>query len=348
MQRVKLLFVAMALIALASCQKLNHPMQPAPREVVSMAEDDNAAAQAQKEAVHAKIHQLLAARQARRQANSKAASNLLASSGSITVPDDFPTIQDAVDNAAPGTKIKVKAGTYPEDVCVDVAGVRITAEGAATLVGGFIVAANNVEIDHFKIDLSQIIHDGIHLEAVCGAKIHHNTIIDASDGICLEGSTNCVIKSNTCTGAIDGIDLNDANGNTIDENTCTGNSDRGIELDDCDNNKVSGNNCSENNDGIKLRNDCDGNELKDNICNDSDDSGIELGGAAIGVFLSGNIIGPGNVANGNADNGVDLFESASNNVVKKNTALNNGICDIVNSGINNVFTKNTAGCTSGL
>lgn len=37
----------------------------------------------------------------------------------IVVPDDYPTIQDAVDNAAAGDSICIQPGTYDEDVTVD-------------------------------------------------------------------------------------------------------------------------------------------------------------------------------------------------------------------------------------
>ena len=71
----------------------------------------------------------------------------------ITVPDDFPTIQEAVFAASPGEKIKVKASgsPYTEEVFVPVPDIRITAEGDVTVIGGFIVAADDVQIDHFNI-----------------------------------------------------------------------------------------------------------------------------------------------------------------------------------------------------
>ncbi len=47
----------------------------------------------------------------------------------ITVPDDFATIQEAIDDAAPGTKIKVKPGVYTEQLEITTAGLELTAEG---------------------------------------------------------------------------------------------------------------------------------------------------------------------------------------------------------------------------
>ncbi len=44
----------------------------------------------------------------------------------LTVPDDYPTIQEAVDNAAPGAAILVRKGEYPENIIV---GKSLTLEG---------------------------------------------------------------------------------------------------------------------------------------------------------------------------------------------------------------------------
>jgi len=264
----------------------------------------------------------------------------------ITVPDDYATIQAAVDAATPGTKIKVKAGTYVESpVTVDVAGVRITAEGAVTLQGSFIVSANNVQIDHFTIVNSA--SAAILVGAVSGVEIVENEISSGSslsNNIVLDGSTDCTVKDNESRGANFGVFLSGANGNTIDGNACTGNGD-GIRLNSSADNEISGNNCSGNaGDGIELGSSND-NQLKDNTCNDNGDNGIELSASG------GNTIGSKNTANGNRNFGIRLTNSTgnSNNVVKKNTCLNNGDCDIVdeNPTTTNTFIKNKAGCTSG-
>jgi pectin methylesterase-like acyl-CoA thioesterase len=45
----------------------------------------------------------------------------------ITVPDDYPTIQAAIDAASPGTVIQVRSGTYNENITLNKA-VSLTAE----------------------------------------------------------------------------------------------------------------------------------------------------------------------------------------------------------------------------
>lgn len=54
-----------------------------------------------------------------------AATTIAAAEGTITVPDDYPTIQAAVDAAAPGDLILVKPGTYNEAVNVITDGITI-------------------------------------------------------------------------------------------------------------------------------------------------------------------------------------------------------------------------------
>ncbi len=72
--------------------------------------------------------------------------------------------------------------------------------------------------------------------------------------------------------------------------------------------------------------------------------------SGIGIWLatgSNNTIGPNNTSN---ENGWGFYFSAptSHNNVFNNTALDNTVCDIVNLGTNNTFSRNTANCTQGL
>ena len=58
-----------------------------------------------------------------------------ASSATIYVPDDYPTIQAAVDAANPGDTIKVAAGTYPENLTVEKR-VSLLGENRDTIIDG--------------------------------------------------------------------------------------------------------------------------------------------------------------------------------------------------------------------
>ena len=93
---------------------------------------------------------------------SEAAGDQGASGNTISVPDDQPTIQKAVDAAKPGDLIMVAAGTYKE--AVDVETDRLTIRGAdrntTILDGGFklengirVLSAKDLEVDMDRLGL---------------------------------------------------------------------------------------------------------------------------------------------------------------------------------------------------
>jgi hypothetical protein len=78
----------------------------------------------------------------------------------ITVPDDYSTIQEAVDAANSGDTIFVRAGTYNETVVIRKDGLTLTGEDQSTTVidGGagnvptvLVVSAENVEVNGFTL-----------------------------------------------------------------------------------------------------------------------------------------------------------------------------------------------------
>ena len=80
----------------------------------------------------------------------------------IIVPDDYPTIQEAINSASPGDTIYVRAGTYNENVVVNKS-VSLVGENRATTIidvegrwatpyyGAVQVIVNNVKISGFTI-----------------------------------------------------------------------------------------------------------------------------------------------------------------------------------------------------
>jgi len=287
----------------------------------------------------------------------------------ITVPDDYATIQAAVDAATGATKINVKSGTYTEAVVVTKPGLVIGATGAVTLNGGFYLtdAADNVTIRNFTIvpqgtalppswPFGGVEFAGIYAFGVTGGKAEDNTVTGGSSfefGIYYENSTGCTIKGNSVSGTNFGIVLKNSSGNTIDENTVTGTGGPGIQLyadnsgsGTCDNNTISGNrsNSSTGSAGIDFLGTA-GKILRKNVVKDN-----EVKGNYYGITLNGadrTTIGSDNVIMNNANYGI-WIASATNTTIKKNTVTNNTPCDILQtSGSGNVLIKNTAGCVSG-
>ena len=99
--------------------------------------------------------------------------------GTITVPNDYPTIQEAIVAAAEGDSIFVKAGTYYEDfVSVDKS-VSLLGDNQASSVCflssvGFVVTADGVNIKGFKIANSEAIQ-GHAIDILAGLSYNSNS-----------------------------------------------------------------------------------------------------------------------------------------------------------------------------
>ncbi len=282
------------------------------------------------------------------------ASHVTPQGSKITVPDDYPTIQQAVDAAGPDTKIKVKAGLYEETVEISTAGLELTAEGEVTIDGTiFVYETEGVVIENFKIingdrvNLGNtfVFDGGILVYLVDGVEIRDNHIEAVQKGapgiVCFE-STNGQVKGNT---AIDNLSTNIlisfCEGFEVQENTVSGGA-QGIRLYFGNSNEIDGNICTGNLIGIQIFGG-EHNEITDNVC-DGNNDGLVL------FFASNNVVGSDNQLNDNFRWGAAVVGQSDNNELKKNTAHGNGDCDIVKdpaAGPNNTLKKNETDCISG-
>ena len=294
----------------------------------------------------------------------------------IIVPDDFPTIQEAIDAACDNATIIVKPGVYVEEVFVYKPGLKIIAQSEdcndVTLYGNFLLDsspdtefnADNVKIKNFNIVVEYAMLSGIWAKFVTGGEIKHNCI--SGDGLwCIMGK-NCkdlLIQKNHVSQFIEGIVLSgwgvpgsSCSNNKIINNTITEVA-YGIELyRNSANNMINGNNItaySENYGGavaivlwgyeeLEPYN----NIIKNNQCNYNIPSNIP----AFGIWMIGggsnNTIGPNNICNYN-EWGIYLDDGATDNHVFNNTALYNTEWDIYNLGTGNTFKNNKAENTFG-
>jgi len=353
MKRCTYLLAILALALALGCEKLQSPASPIAKQdqQKSLSQDRRAFAEAKAkfETIGAKLREVMAQRQATRLSKLGAASSQSAEAKKITVPDDYPAIQQAVDAAMPGDKITVKTGTYTEFVYVDVPNVSLSAVGTVTVKGSLIVTANDVMIDRFNIEVLTYPTINIGLGVfvfgasivVSGVEIKGNTISGGDAGVALQLSNSCTVKDNQVSGASQGgIGLLDADDHIFDGNTLTGNLVGIYFLSGCDNNQVLRNNCSSNVAGILLEG--AGNQLSNNTCNGNSELGIQV------ITASDNTIGSGNAGNNNGSDGLRLETDATNNVVEKNTFLHNAGFDINNLGSGNTFIKNKANNTNGV
>ncbi|PVX27020.1 MAG: hypothetical protein CW716_04445 [Candidatus Bathyarchaeum sp.] len=146
----------------------------------------------------------------------------------ITVPDDFSTIQQAVDAASPGDTIFVRAGTYNEAVIVNTDSLQLVGENKLTTIidrtGGnnqaaVTVNADNVTVSGFTVQNS---YDGICLRGSSYSTVSGNIIsVCSMRGILLVSSSFVTVSGNTLTNNFDGLELYDSSFVSVSGNTIT-------------------------------------------------------------------------------------------------------------------------------
>ncbi len=149
----------------------------------------------------------------------------------LKVPQDYPTLQEAIDNSEPNGKITVKGEqAFSEDfILVDVPGLKIEGEGKASVRGSFLVLlADKIEISKLDLEVLLVIPpQGV------GSQILKNSFTPSLNttnfsgvSILMIGASDCLIKENDITdkdGKLRwGILGSDSSNNRFISNTITG------------------------------------------------------------------------------------------------------------------------------
>jgi len=282
-------------------------------------------------------------------------SNVSLSSNMYYVPDDYPTIQEAVDAANPGDTIIVKSGTYYENVNVN---KQLTLRGVDTEGGKPVVDAGS---SGSAITLSA---DGITLEGFTAANsgsgffdagikvtsnnniIAENTASNNSYGICLESSSKNAVRDNVANNNQIGILLAfSSNNNSITTNIANNNN-YGIYISDSSSNTIQNNTASYNGPGgyekfggIHLYS-ASNNFILNNTAS-SNNHGIILMKSSNNNIITGNTVS-------NNSCGIYLWRYNNKNTIRGNNASNNNIHGIILvSSNNNTLTNNTANSNKG-
>ena len=95
----------------------------------------------------------------------------------ITVPDDYPTIQDAINAANPEDVVYVKAGTYNENIVVDKTLSLIGEDANRTIIDG-----NRKNRDVVKIKANSVTFKGFTIRN-SGAESSSNLIYSIPAGV---------------------------------------------------------------------------------------------------------------------------------------------------------------------
>jgi parallel beta-helix repeat protein len=218
----------------------------------------------------------------------------------IEVPDDFPTIQEAVDNATAGDTILVHNGTYYEHVWVWKSLTIIGDDPQITIVDG----TSNGTV--FKLEASQI--------TIAGFTIRNagkwSAIVSYRE---TPTNDNHNITNNIITTSDTGISLSLSNRNLIYNNTFYDNPVAAIFLDECDKTNITANKIHNSNYGIRAMY-SKNNIMARNIFTDTSYA-IRLTLSSTGNVISHNVIDVKYVG---------IYSSSDSNTVHHNLATNGG------------------------
>jgi parallel beta-helix repeat protein len=260
--------------------------------------------------------------------DSWAESNVKYSSATIYVPDNYPTIQQAVDFAITGDTIIVRDGTYPENVDVNVTNLTIKSENGSA---NCIVNASNSNDPVFKITADYVNISEFTVENATG---------DYAAGIYLYDVEHCNISNNIVSNTGLGIYLN-ATYNSVIDNNIVSDSGAGIGLENSTYSNVTNNKVNNTNWAIDLWSSHFNRVIDNTIFNTT---GIEappygtLGWAINVMDSSGNLIDNNHVynttASGDDANAVGICVMAYTAPASNNTITNNEIYNTTASGEN--------------
>src|SRR6266550_3279403 len=107
----------------------------------------------------------------------------------------MPTIQEAVQAAAPGDTITIPAGVYDVSNLVLPSNITLQADGNATIVGDLIVNGSNTTVKGFTFS-----GGGVDISQSNGATIANNVFNGGETSIKFDGANGAHIANNTFTG----------------------------------------------------------------------------------------------------------------------------------------------------
>ena len=154
----------------------------------------------------------------------------------IIVPDNYTTIQEAINNASSGATIFVRKGTYYEHLVINKTITLIGEDSNSTVIDGYEtdnvihIRANNVTIKSFTVRNSGMYLYGILVDHYKGNVIINNKVIYNYEGIGLLYSSGNVVCDNTILSNYDGIDLYYSSSNVVSGNVILHNNFAGISL----------------------------------------------------------------------------------------------------------------------
>jgi len=292
----------------------------------------------------------------------------------IIVPDDYPTIQEAIDQAAVGYRILVREGVYRENIVVDTSFLTLHGEDKNTtvidggVIGRVITAtknANGFNISGFTIQSRYRLFAGLYFFSDYSL-VEDNILKNCNIGVVLRENTNCHITSNRFSDDNYGVWTWMCTNSTIEDNIIENNRLDGVVTQHSTDIFTRGNDIEDNfyNGILQIR--CSSSLIQSNGVSNNGENGIQIFNSNNGTFENNEIIQNGyellsegiqfykstymvikdNVIRNNRDNGIHFCFYCNNNIISENTISNNGwhgiscVCFISNKIINNSITSN--------
>jgi parallel beta-helix repeat protein len=275
-------------------------------------------------------------------------------------PADFHTVQEAINAAAQGDIIFVKAGTYYENVVVNKTISLIGEDKDATIIDGsrgitcsitacggtvMTIISNKVIVHGFTIKGGEPnTGAGIDLRYVKYCNITDNEIFDNGNGINLFSSSHNFVCNNLIIQNRFGILVSNSSSDSINENVITSNG-VGIDLyDNSNDNNVSNNDIRNNSDGVVILIGCLNNSIIRNIVFNNSRSGILVDASDYNDICFNNIQGNswGEIYPGGTSLFSGIYIGYSSHIkIFGNNITNNKWCGIyIYSNFNKIYHNN--------
>lgn len=184
-----------------------------------------------------------------------------ASPGTLDVPGEYKTIQDAINNASSGDLVFVHKGTYYENIVINKSISLVGEDRDSTVIYGSAISppqvvisliASSVTVKDFTVRAQSSIQDPITVSSA-GNVLENNMIEDGFNGLQLFSSYDNVVSNNTLTNNhYGGLYLYASDHNVFSDNLIVNNLVAGVELHSSDGNVFSGNTVYGNTNGVNL------------------------------------------------------------------------------------------------
>ncbi len=250
----------------------------------------------------------------------------------ITVPNDYPTIQAAINNASYGDTVVIKQGTYHENITIN---KTITLQGENK---------QNTIIDANKTgNVVEVVADNVVITGFTIQNTASNQTPYSSNGIYLMANYVTISNNIITANSNHGINLINSNANTIKDNNISANYWSGIVLQYSDYNTISNNNIIQNTQnnsgiGILLQDSTDFNIIEKNTVA-KNDAGIGLSVSYSSYGCSDNII-KSNTVSDNTHDGIFVYDFCLRNRIELNDVARNGGGIHLSNADKNVIVEN--------